>query len=132
MLVHNLHYSEHPFDESDISPQVSGSTIPSWSARAQGQGICGVNSILLLFLGNGEVRFCGGCCEFEVLPRISGKRIDASCGSSSSRFGSSMIVAEGLFLDISNSPGKDGLLLLALFSAKGLGLWSDGEPSFGI
>ena len=67
-----------------------------------------------------------------MLPRILGKRIDTSSSNSSSRFGSSMIVAKGLFLDISKSPGKDGLLLSALFSTKGLGSWSDGEPSFGI
>jgi len=67
-----------------------------------------------------------------VLPRISGERIDASSGSSSSRFGFLTIVAEGSFLDISNNPGKDSLLLLALFSTKGLGSWSDGEPSVGV
>ena len=67
-----------------------------------------------------------------MLPRILGERIDASSGSSSSRFSSSMIVAEGLFLDISNNPGRDGPLLSALFSTKGLGLRSDGEPSFSV
>ena len=67
-----------------------------------------------------------------MLPRISGERIDASSRSSSSRFGSSAIVAEGSFLDISNNPGRDGLLLSALFSTKGLGLRSDGEPSVGV
>ena len=67
-----------------------------------------------------------------MLPRISGKRIDASSSNSFSKFGSSMMVAEGLFLDISKSPSKDGPLLSALFSTKGLGSWSDGEPSFGI
>ena len=67
-----------------------------------------------------------------MLPRILGKRIDASSRSSSSRFSPLTIVAEGLFLDISKSPSKDGPLLSALFSTKGLGLWSDGEPSFGI
>ena len=96
------------------------------------RGICGVNGILLLFLGGGGVGFCGGCCEFKVLPRISDKRIDASSRSSSSRFGSLIIVAKGLFLDISNNPGKDGLLLSALFLTKGLGSWSDREPSFGV
>ena len=67
-----------------------------------------------------------------MLPRILDKRIDASSGSSSSRFGSLTIVAEGSFLDISNNPGRDSPLLSALFSTKGLGLWSDGEPSFGV
>ena len=67
-----------------------------------------------------------------MLPRILGERIDASSGSSSSRFSSSTIVAEGLFLDISNNPGRDGPLLSALFSTKGLGLRSDGEPSFSV
>ena len=57
-----------------------------------------------------------------MLPRISDERIDASSGSSSSRFGSSTIVAEGSFLNILNNPGRNGLLLLALFSKKGLGL----------
>ena len=96
------------------------------------RGICGVDGIFLLLLGGDGVGFCGGCCEFEVLPRISGERIDASSRSSSFRFGSSTIVAEGSFLDISNNPGRDGLLLSALFSTKGLGSRSDGEPSFGI
>ena len=67
-----------------------------------------------------------------MLPRILGERIDTSFRSSSSRFGSSTIIAKGSFLDISNNPSKDGPLLLALFSTKGLGLWSDREPSFGI
>ena len=67
-----------------------------------------------------------------MLPRISGERIDASSRSFSSRFGSLTIVVKGLFLDILNNPGKDGPLLSALFSTKGLGLWSDGEPSFGM
>ena len=67
-----------------------------------------------------------------MLPRISGERIDTSSGSSSSRFSSSTMVAEGLFLDISKSPGKDSPLLLTLFLTKRLGSWSDGEPSFGI
>ena len=67
-----------------------------------------------------------------MLPRVLGKRIDASSRSSSSRFSSSAIVAEGSFLDISNNPGRDGLLLSALFSTKGLGSQSDGEPSVGV
>ena len=66
-----------------------------------------------------------------MLPRILGERIDIS-GSSSSRFSSLTMVAKGSFLDISKSPGKDNLLLSALFSTKGLGSWSNGEPSFGI
>ena len=57
-----------------------------------------------------------------MLPRILGERIDASSSNSSSRFSSSTMVAEGSFLDISKSPVKDGLLLLALFLTKGLGL----------
>jgi len=65
-----------------------------------------------------------------VLPRILGERIDASSGSFFSRFGSSTMVTEGLFLDILKSPSKDSLLLSAL--TKGLGSWSDREPSFGI
>ena len=85
------------------------------------RGICGVDGILLLFFGSSEVRFCCGGCKFEVLLRISDERIDASSGSSSHRFGSSMMVAKCLFLDISKSPGKDSLLLSALFSTKGLG-----------
>ena len=67
-----------------------------------------------------------------MLPRLLGERIDTSSRSSSSRFGSLMMVTEGSFLDISKSLGKDGPLLLALFLTKGLGSWSDGEPSFGI
>ena len=62
-----------------------------------------------------------------MLPRLLGERIDAS-----SRFGSLMMVAEGSFLDISKSPGKDSPLLLALFSTKGLSSWSNEEPSFDI
>ena len=54
-----------------------------------------------------------------MLPRILGERINASSRSSSSRFGSSAIVAKGSFLDISNNPGRDGLLLSTLFSTKG-------------
>ena len=58
-----------------------------------------------------------------MLPRISDERIDVSSGSSSFRFGSSTMVATGSFLDISKSPGKDSLLLSALFSTKG---WARG------
>ena len=77
--------------------------------RLRASGIYGVDSILLLFLGGDKVGFCCGCCEFEVLPRILGERIDTS-GSSSSRFSSLTMVAKGSFLDISKSPGKDCLL----------------------
>ena len=66
-----------------------------------------------------------------MLPRLLGERIDTS-SRSSSRFGSLMMVAEGSFLDISKSPGKDSPLLLALFSTKGLSSWSNEEPSFDI
>ena len=74
-----------------------------------------------------------GRVEFELLLRSAGSRIDTSSGRSSSKVGSSTMVAGGsLTLEMSKSPGKNGPLLFAACSIKGLGLRSDGEPSFGM
>ena len=74
-----------------------------------------------------------GWVKFELLPRSAGSRIDVSSGRSSSKAGSSTIVASGpLTLEMSKSPGKDGLLLFAACLIKGLGSRSDGEPSFSM
>ena len=74
-----------------------------------------------------------GQVEFELLPRSVGSRIDASSGRSSFKVGSSTMVAgSSLTLEMSKSPGKDGPLLFAACSIKGLGSRSDREPSFGV
>ena len=74
-----------------------------------------------------------GWVEFELLPRSTGSRIDASSRRSSSKVGSSTIVAGSLLtLEMSKSPGKDGPLLFAACLIKGLGSQSDREPSFSV
>ena len=63
-----------------------------------------------------------GWVEFELLPRSAGSRIDTSSGRSSSKAGSSTIVASSsLTLEMSKSPGKDSLLLFVACLIKGLG-----------
>ena len=58
--------------------------------------------------------------------KIKSSSFNSSLGSSSIVAGSSLV------LEMSKTPGNDGLLLSAGRSMNGFGLLLDGEPSFGM
>ena len=58
-------------------------------------------------------------------------KIESSLFNSSSGF-SSIVAGSSLVLEMSKTPGNDGLLLSVGQSTNGFGSLLDGEPSFGV